>query len=166
MVGRRLARMTGRVARNARDSQFVRTLRDEYRKGRDGETGETGEIGDATASDADVEAVAVAMRGVDWSRVKAATAARTGAAAKRMKTMARDVDWAKVQSGAAVVSSALIAAVASGQIPVKGPVTGPIARAIINDGNLAARVNAVMARSGTTPPDFRQVIDTTATEPD
>ena len=163
MVGRRLARMTGRVARNARDSQFVRTLRDEYRKGRDGETGE---IGDATASDADVEAVAVAMRGVDWSRVKAATAARTGAAAKRMKTMAGDVDWAKVQSGAAVVSSALIAAVASGQIPVKGPVTGPIARAIINDGNLAARVNAVMARAGTTPPDFRQVIDTTATEPD
>ena len=155
--------MTGRVARNARDSQFVRTLRDEYRKGRDGETGE---IGDAAASDADVEAVAVAMRGVDWSRVKAATAARTGAAAKRMKTMAGDVDWAKVQSGAAVVSSALIAAVASGQIPVKGPVTGPIARAIINDGNLAARVNAVMARAGTTPPDFRQVIDTTATEPD
>ena len=152
MVGRRLGRMAGKVARTAGNTQFVRSVREEYRKGRDGEP-----------SDEEAE-VTAALRGVDWAKVKAATSAKTGAAAQRMREMAKDVDWGKVQSGAAVVSSALIAGIASGQIPVTGRVTGPLARAIINDGNLAARVNASLAGSGNAPPDFRQVIETTATE--
>ena len=166
MVGRQLGRMAGRVARatkpladKAANSEFVRSMKAEYDKGRHGD--ETSS--DETSSD-DAAAVAEAMGRVDWAKVRAATASRSGAVAERMRGMAADVDWKKVQSGAAAVSSALIAAVASGQIPVHGRLAGPVTRAILNDQNLAQRVKVVLDGSGSPPPDFRGVIDTTAHE--
>jgi hypothetical protein len=58
-----------------------------------------------------------------------------------MKSMAAEVDWDKVQPVAAKVSSALIAAVASGQLGIGGRFAAPVARAIMNDRNLAQRVS-------------------------
>ena len=81
--------------------------------------------------------------------------------AKDVAEALRRVDWAKVQPAAAQVSSALIAAVASGRLPVGGRLTSTVARAIVDQGGLAQRVAANLAEP---PPDFRQVIDTTATE--
>jgi hypothetical protein len=78
-----------------------------------------------------------------------------------MKAMADQVDWAKVQPVAAQVSSALIAAVASGRLPVGGRLTSTVARAIVDQGGLAQRVGQTVE---SLPPDFREVIDTTATE--
>jgi hypothetical protein len=59
----------------------------------------------------------------------------------------------------------LIAAVASGQLGVGGRVGSTVARAIINDRNLAQRVSTQLVRyEQPMPPDFRNVIDVTATE--
>ena len=84
-----------------------------------------------------------------------------------MRTMAKEVDWAKVQPVAAKVSSALMAAVASGQLGVGGRLGTTVARAIINDRNLAQRVSTELVKhEQPLPPDFRNVIDVTATDKD
>ena len=115
--------------------------------------------------DADAAEVAVALRGVDWASVRSTTAERTGGARRAMREMADQVDWAKAQPVAAQVSSALIAAVASGQIGVGGRLGSTVARAIVDQGGLAQRVAANLNEETTQmPPDFRQVIDSTATE--
>src|SRR5262245_52071318 len=115
--------------------------------------------------DADAAVVADAMRGVDWAAVKEATTRRTGEATQAMRTIAAQVDWAKVQPVAAHVSTALIAAVASGRIRVGGPIGPIVARTIVDQGGLAQAVaDKLDATKTPVPPDFRQVIDTTATE--
>ena len=113
------------------------------------------------AADSEAEEVAEALNQVDWAAVRAETARRSGDAARAMKAMAAQVDWAKVQPVAAQVSSALIAAVASGRLPVGGRLTTTVARAIVDQGGLAQRVAATLPEP---PPDFRDAIDTTATE--
>ncbi|CAN5631405.1 hypothetical protein BH10ACT2_BH10ACT2_18850 [soil metagenome] len=146
----------------ARAADFVQRLKTEYQAGKDGET----ETQPNDASDTtDAEDVATAMRGVDWGKVRAATSERTADAAAAMRSMAKEVDWAKVQPVAAKVSSALMAAVASGQLGVGGRLGGTVARAIINDRNLAQRVNNELVKhEQPLPPDFRDVIDATATD--
>jgi hypothetical protein len=115
--------------------------------------------------DADATEVAKVLRGVDWAGVRAATAQRTSDATRAMRTMAEQVDWAKVQPVAAHVSSALIAAVASGQIGVGGRVGSMVARAIADQAGLAQRVAVTLdAEEAPLPPDFRHVIDVTAEE--
>jgi hypothetical protein len=119
---------------------------------------------DAETSDADTEAeaaeVASALRRVDWQQVRAATTERTGEAADAMRTMARQVDWAKVQPVAAQVSSALIAAVASGRLPVGGRLGPLVLKALTDRGALASRVGATMQSSDDDlPPDFRAHLD-------
>src|SRR5262249_5292851 len=111
--------------------------------------------------DAGAKDVAEALGRVDWAQVRADTARRTGDAARAMKAMAGQVDWAKVQPAAAQVSNALIHAVASGRLPVGGRLTNTVARAIVDQGGLAQRVAANLDQP---PPDFREVIDTTATD--
>ncbi|MFM8268460.1 MAG: hypothetical protein ACKOA2_10615 [Ilumatobacteraceae bacterium] len=168
MVGRQIGRLAARLARvaepataRAKATDLAQRIRDEYRRGLQGET-TTATDGptDATADDAavtddEVGSVADALRGVDWAKVRAATAERTSGAASTMRSLAADVDWGKVQAGAAVVSSALIAAVASGQIPVGGRLAGPVARAILDDAQLAQRVSSTLAARGAAVPDFR-----------
>jgi hypothetical protein len=115
---------------------------------------------------AEAEEVAEALGTVDWAKVRAETSRRTSDAARAMRDMAAQVDWAKVQPVAAQVSSALIAAVASGRLPVGGRLTTTVARAIADQGGLAQRVAQTLDQQRTAlPPDFRQVIDTTATDP-
>jgi hypothetical protein len=118
----------------------------------------------ATDSDAADEVVSALGR-VDWTAVRAATTERTTEAAAAMKAMAADVDWAKVQPVAAQISSALIAAVASGQLGIGGPLGRTLARTIVNDGGLAHRVGTSLERQrATLPPDFRNVIDATSSD--
>jgi len=115
--------------------------------------------------EADVEEVTKALRGVDWSGVRAATAERTSDATRAMRAMAEQVDWAKVQPVAAQVSSALIAAVASGQIRVGGRLGSTVARAIADQGGLGQRVAEHLDdATAPVPLEFRRVIDTTGTE--
>ncbi len=140
-------------------SAFARNLRAEF------------EAGQASTLTEEVQAaeVAAAMRGVDWAKVRAATSAKSSDAAKSIKTMAAEVDWDKVQPVAAKVSSALIAAVASGNLGVGGRIGPTVARAIMNDRDLAQRVSTTLATDDATTPDFRQIviagaIETTATE--
>jgi hypothetical protein len=146
----------------ARATDFARRLKAEYEAGKRGDPDP--EIDPAT-DEADAEQVATAMRGVDWAKVRAATSEKTADATAAMRSMAKEVDWAKVQPVAAKVSSALMAAVASGQLGVGGRLGGTVARAIINDRNLAQRVsNELVKHEQPMPPDFRNVIDVTATE--
>ena len=122
--------------------------------------------GDAEAvGEADVEAVADAMRGIDWAAVRAATSERTGEAAKAMRSAAEHVDWAKVQPVAAQVSSALIAAVASGRLGVGGPLGAKVARTIINQGGLAGRVaHQLRDQPAAMPVEFTGIIEATSRE--
>ena len=78
--------------------------------------------------------------------------------------MAQQVDWGKVQPVAAQVSSALIAAVASGQLGLGGRLGPTLARAIINQGGLGQRVAGKVTASASPPPDFRGVIEASSRE--
>ena len=128
----------------------------------------------AAPTDEDVAAVTSAMRGVDWAAVRVATTERGADATRVMRTMADQVDWSKVQPVAGQVTSALIAAVASGQLPVGGRLGSTVARAIVDQGGLGQRVTLrVTADAAHLPPDFRPdlgrptaVIDVTASEVD
>ena len=100
----------------------------------------------------DAEHVAQALRGVDWAQVRAATSERTTEVARTMRSLADHVDWAKVQPVAAQVSSALIAAVAAGRIPVGGPLGSMVARAITDQNNLGKRVAANLQRTSAGAP--------------
>lgn len=122
-----------------------------------------------TAEDEEVQAaeVAEAMRGVDWAAVRAATSERTSEAAKAMRSAAEHVDWGKVQPVAAQVSSALIAAVASGRLGVGGPLGSTVARTIMNQGGLAQRVAAQLKdQPAAMPVEFKGIIEATSRESD
>jgi len=187
----RLSRSLNVATAKARAAELARTLRAEYEAGKaeveadqppdtgtsttnDPRTTDTSTTNDPSTSnstatsEADAEAVAEAMRGVDWAKVRAATTEKGAEAAHAMKSMAAEVDWNKVQPVAAKVSSALIAAVASGQLGIGGRFAAPVARAIMNDRNLAQRVSATLERDHDPLPDFRPVIrgaiDTTASD--
>ena len=124
-----------------------------------------GEVPDEQILDDDAAQVADAIRRVDWLQVKAATAERTNDVARTMRSMADHVEWNKVQPVAAQVSSALIAAVAAGRIPIGGQLGSIVARAIADQNNLGRRVAANLEKTSTNaPPDFRGVIEATATE--
>jgi hypothetical protein len=147
----------------ARATEFARRLKAEYEAGKNGDPqAESDEAEEATDA-ADAEQVAAAMRRVDWAKVRSATSERGADAAAAMRSMAAEVDWAKVQPVAAKVSSALMAAVASGQLGVGGRLGSTVARAIINDRDLAHRVSTELVKhEQPLPPDFRNVIDATA----
>ena len=81
-----------------------------------------------------------AMKGVDWAHVRSVTGQKSSEAARAVKEMSAQVDWSKVQPVATSVSTALIAAVASGQLPIGGPLGGRILRTILNEADLAAKV--------------------------
>lgn len=98
----------------------------------------------ATAEEA--EAVADAMRGVDWAGVRSATADRTGDAARAARSLADQVDWSRVQPAARRVSFSLIAAVASGQVRIGGPMGSLVAKAIVDQGGLGRRVENELER--------------------
>lgn len=126
-------------------------------------TAETSAEGDMAEHEANE--VAEAIRKVDWADVRAAAAERTSEVTRTMRAMADHVDWAKVQPVAAQVSSALIAAVASGRIPVGGRLGPMVARAITDQNNLGKRVAQNLAQSATAVPGgFREIIETTATD--
>lgn len=159
-LGRAAARLANAVKpATSKASQFARNLKTEFEAGQ----------ASAEPEEAQAQEVAEAMRGVDWAKVRASTSARGSEAAQSVKTMAAEVDWDKVQPVAAKVSSALIAAVASGQIGVGGRFGPTVARAIMNDRNLAGRVSTTLAAEESAVPDFRQIviagaIDATSTE--
>lgn len=120
---------------------------------------------DNRSLDRDAEQVAEQLRGVNWVEVRATTAERTSEMARTMKSLADHVDWAKVQPLAAQVSSALIAAVAAGRIPVGGPLGPIVVRAITDQNNLGKRVaESIQRNPAGVPNDMRQVIEATATE--
>jgi len=162
MTARGFGRTAARVARSitpsavtTRAADFARNLKAEYEAGKADAAAEP----DEATEQAEAESVAEAMRGIDWAKVRAATGARSAHATQAMKSMADEVDWARVQPVAAKVSSALIAAVASGQLSVGGRMGGTVARAIMNDQNLAQRVSTTLARQqAPMPPDFRPLI--------
>lgn len=162
MVARGLGKLAARLVEASRPAvvrtranEFAQRLKAEYEAGRTGEP----ELDDAAVAD-----IATRLRSVDWAKVKETTAAKGSDAADAARTMAARVDWSKVQPVAAQVSTALIAAVASGQIPLAGT-GGRVARAILNEQGFADRIGTHLADQQATPPDLRPiVIDTTATE--
>ncbi len=115
--------------------------------------------------DSEAQQVAEALRGVDWAEVRSSAASRTSDVTRTMRAMADHVDWGKVQPIAAQVSSALIAAVATGRIPVGGQLGPIVARAITDQNNLGKRVAQNLQHSRTTvPTEFRGIIEATASE--
>jgi hypothetical protein len=111
------------------------------------------------------QALADEVGKVDWSAVRAATAERSAEAAATMRDMAARVDWERLQPAAAQVSSALISAVAAGRLPIGGPLGTQVARAIVNQGDLARRLSVTLGRADTpVPADFGTVIEAAARE--
>jgi hypothetical protein len=175
-----------------RATQAARTLRDEYEAGRRGDdapaqplwaspreqldavlglvrgardAGEPAPVASDAEAAAEADEVAAALRQVDWARVRATTAERSGDAARTVRSMAEQVDWAKVQPVAAQVSTALITAVASGQLGVGGRLGSMVARAIVDQGGLGRQVASRMAGTElAVPHELRTVIDATARE--
>ncbi|MFZ9481979.1 MAG: hypothetical protein ACO3AV_03710 [Ilumatobacteraceae bacterium] len=144
MASRSLGRLAARLVQQsrpdlvrARATEFADRIKAEYRAGLEG-TDATPADEDAIESEA--SAVVAAMREVDWEKVRAVTSEKSSEAARAMKEMSAQVDWSKVQPVAASISSALIAAVASGQLPIGGVLGGRVLRTIINEADLAARV--------------------------
>jgi hypothetical protein len=142
----------------ATPQQQVESLASLFRTKQDDDEAEGAEVAAAVAGDgsgedlepddtADAVAVADAMRGVDWAGVRSATAERTADATKAMKAMADHVDWVKVQPVAAQVSSALIAALATGQLGVGGRLATTVARAMTNQNGLGQHVAAQLDRT-------------------
>ncbi|MGZ4673757.1 MAG: hypothetical protein ACXWBO_08975 [Ilumatobacteraceae bacterium] len=115
--------------------------------------------------DSEAQEVAEALRGVDWAEVRSSAASRTNDVTRTMRAMADHVDWSKVQPIAAQVSSALIAAVATGRIPVGGHLGPIVAKAITDQNNLGRRVAQNLQHSQTpVPTEFRGIIEATASE--
>jgi len=161
MVGRELGRATAKAVHAAKPSnvkrratEFARRLRAEYEAG----------LADQSDPAADATSVADAMRSVDWRAVKDNVATKGKDTAAAMRDMAAQVDWSKVQPMAAEVSSALIAAVASGELKLGGSLGGRVARAIMNDDELGQKVAANLRKTHQSPPKFTNIIDTTARE--
>jgi hypothetical protein len=185
---RRAARAVSTMKLGAKAKEIASSLKAQHAAGRDGDESPAEPIwptpkeqlealknvfrsapkaddGADEALDRDADEVADAIRGVDWVQVRAATAERTNDVARTMRSLADHVEWAKVQPVAAQVSSALIAAVAAGRIPVGGPLGSMVARAITDQNNLGDRVASRLQQSPAgVPPDFRGVIEATATE--
>jgi hypothetical protein len=109
------------------------------------------------------QALADEVGKVDWAAVRAATAERSAEAAATVREMAAKVDWERLQPAAAQVSSALISAVAAGRLPIGGPLGTQVARAIVNQGDVARRLSATLGRTDT-PVDFGTVIEAAARE--
>ena len=132
-------------------AEFATRLRDEYEAGRSGEPVDDAELADA-------------VRSVDWAAVRTATAERGGEVASAARAMAAEVDWQRLQPVAVDLSSALIAAVASGRLPLGGHLGGRlgagVARAIMDDGVASRVANTLGGRL----PDFSDVIDTSGRE--
>lgn len=117
---------------------------------------------DAVAdAEADAEAAEVSrlLGEVDWAAVRASAGTRSADAVQAVKAMAAQVDWEAVQPVAAQASSALIAAVASGRLPVGGRTGALVARAMLDQGGLGQRVGRQMAGQVQVSPDLRRVID-------
>lgn len=133
-------------------------------------TDSSADAGDTETPDTEADEVAAALHGVDWDAARAAMSEKTAEAARTVRSMADHVDWAKVQPVAAQVSSALIAAVASGQLGLGGRLGPTVARAIVDQGGFGQRVGAaVQRRQAAAPaaapvPDFRGAIEATSRE--
>jgi hypothetical protein len=111
------------------------------------------------------QALADEVGKVDWSAVRAATAERSAEAAATVREMAARVDWERLQPRAAQVSSALISAVAAGRLPIGGPLGAQVARAIVNQGDVARRLSTTLGRTDTpVPTDFGTVIEAAGCE--
>ena len=136
----------------------------------DADAGAVADAGPVATAEADADAVAEALQGVDWHATRTAMAERTAEAARTVRAMAEQVDWGRVQPVAAQVSSALIAAVAAGQLPIAGRLGPTVARAIVDQGGFGRRVgDAVQRRQAAAPgepvmPDFRGAIEATSRE--
>lgn len=115
---------------------------------------------DAAATlDAEAAEVNRLLGAVDWDRAREAAGARSADAVQAVKAMAAQVDWAKVQPVAAQASNALIAAMASGQLPVGGRTGALLARAMLDEGGLGDRVGRQLVTQLPVRPDLRTAIN-------
>lgn len=111
-----------------------------------------------TSLSADADEVSGLLQRIDWAAVRDSASARSGDATRAVRAMAAQVDWAKVQPVAAQASSLLIAAVASGQMPVVGRTGTLVARAMLDDGGLGERVGRQLMNEASRRPEMRTVI--------
>lgn len=95
---------------------------------------------------------------VDWERAREAAGTKSADAVQAVKAMAAQVDWSKVQPVAAQASNALIAAMASGQLPVGGRTGALLARAMLDEGGLGDRVGRQLVTQLPVRPDLRTAI--------
>lgn len=96
---------------------------------------------------------------VDWVAVRESASSRSADATRAVRSMAAQVDWDRVQPVARQASSLLIAAVASGQMPVAGRTGALVARAMLDQGGLGERVGRQVLQQTALRPELRTVIE-------
>ncbi len=108
---------------------------------------------------ADADELSGMLGKVDWVAVRESASNRSADATRAVRSMAAQVDWERVQPMARQASSLLIAAVASGQLPVAGRTGTLVARAMLDQGGLGERVGRQVLQQTTLRPELRTVIE-------
>lgn len=108
---------------------------------------------------ADADELSGLLGRVDWAAVRESASTRSADATRAVRSMAAEVDWERVQPMARQASSLLIAAVASGQVPVAGRTGALVARAMLDQGGLGERVGRQVLQQTALRPELRTVID-------
>ncbi len=108
---------------------------------------------------ADADELSGMLGKVDWVAVRESASSRSADATRAVRSMAAQVDWERVQPMARQASSLLIAAVASGQLPVAGRTGTLVARAMLDQGGLGERVGRQVLQQTTLRPELRTVIE-------
>jgi hypothetical protein len=107
----------------------------------------------------DADEVSSLLGAVDWVAVRESASSRSADATRAVRSMAAQVDWDRVQPMARQASSLLIAAVASGQLPVAGRTGALVARAMLDQGGLGERVGRQVMQQTALRPELRTVIE-------
>jgi hypothetical protein len=102
---------------------------------------------------------------VDWTAVRESAADRSTEAVDTMRTMAAQVDWERLAPVATTMSSALIAAVAAGRLPVGGKTGAMVARAIVDHRGVARQLGEKHLPPGVKLDDLVAVVRPLAADP-
>jgi hypothetical protein len=119
-----------------------------------------------STADDEASALGAVLQRVDWDAVRGTASDRGAEAVETMRSLAGQVDWERLAPVASSVSSALIAAVAAGKLPVAGPTGSLVARAIVDHRGVARQLGERHLPPGVSFDDLLAVVRPLGAPPD